>query len=120
LADELNKVGAAKRRLAELLRAGKAFNAQATHGPKIEAEEQRLKNSGLCCSDDPHVLALAIATGARVLHTHDGDLIDDFKNAKIVKPNGKIYKTAQHAHVLSHCRGCPGYVEKRLTPKRPK
>lgn len=62
---------------------------------KVEAEEQRIRWENLCQSDDEHVVALAVVSGARLLYTNDADLIKDFKNRQIVaNPNGKIYTTA--------------------------
>jgi hypothetical protein len=43
-------------------------------------------------SNDPHVLKLAIASGARVLATSYRALMADFKNPKIIKKaRGRIY-----------------------------
>ena len=45
-------------------------------------------------SDDPHILALARISGARLLFTNDDDLQRDFKNRDIVNnPRGVIYTT---------------------------
>jgi len=56
---------------------------------KIQAED-RLK------SDDAHVVALAIVSGARLLYSKDVDLHEDFKNSKIISdPRGKVYSTYQ-------------------------
>ena len=53
-----------------------------------------------CKSDDEHVLALALVSGARLLYTNDPALIDDFGNREIVaSPRGKIYTTARNAGV---------------------
>ena len=59
-------------------------------------------------SDDPHVLALARATGVRLLYTGDADLIADFKDkAFLDRPRGKIYSGAANANLLtkSVCAG---------------
>jgi len=43
-------------------------------------------------SDDPHVIALAQASGARILYSDDSDLRDDFRNLSLVpKPKGRLY-----------------------------
>ena len=43
-------------------------------------------------SDDPHVIALALVSGARLLYSNDLALQKDFRNAKLVsRPKGKIY-----------------------------
>ena len=47
-------------------------------------------------SNDSHVLALAIESGARLLYTNDGNLIKDFCNKNIISgPLGKIYTTTE-------------------------
>ena len=62
-----------------------------------EAVEERaddLQRRDICKSNDEHVLALAIASGARLLYTNDNLLMDDFRNRNIVPgPPGKIYTT---------------------------
>lgn len=55
----------------------------------IEAEKvadscKRLPSNEALDSDDRHVLALALASGATVLFACDGDLCKDFKNVKII------------------------------------
>ena len=53
-----------------------------------------LRQRDICKSNDKHVLALAIASGARLLYTNDNLLMDDFRNRNIVPgPPGKIYTT---------------------------
>ena len=47
-------------------------------------------------SNDAHVLALARASGARLLYSDDGDLQQDFKNGKLIKkPRGTVYSTLE-------------------------
>ena len=62
-----------------------------------EAVKERaddLRRRDICKSDDEHVLALAVASGARLLYTNDNSLMDDFRNRNIVPgPPGKIYTT---------------------------
>ena len=61
---------------------------------RVAPEQKRLEQEGQCKSNDTHVLALAIASGARLLYTNDTDLMDDFRNRNIVPgPPGKIYTT---------------------------
>ncbi len=57
---------------------------------RVSAEMKRLSSD--LKSDDPHVLALAKVSGARLLYTNDKDLMNDFKNPNILKPKGKIYR----------------------------
>lgn len=59
-------------------------------------------------SDDPHVIALAIVSGARILYSRDKNLHDDFKNPVCLPgAKGKIYQNQTHEHVLDetvcHC-----------------
>ena len=45
-------------------------------------------------SNDEHVLALALASGARLLFTNDRDLQQDFGNTNILPhPSGQVYTT---------------------------
>ena len=53
-----------------------------------------LRRRDICKSNDEHVLALAIASAARLLYTNDNLLMDDFRNRNIVPGlPGKIYTT---------------------------
>lgn len=44
-------------------------------------------------SDDPHILALARISGARLLYSDDRPLHGDFKNPALLDPPGAIYTT---------------------------
>lgn len=45
-------------------------------------------------SNDPHILALAQVSGARLLYTNDMDLQQDFKDGTLINsPRGKVYTT---------------------------
>lgn len=106
LVDELNRIPAARRLLAELKRSGKALVPSPTTMKQAENDVRNLK---LCRSNDQHVVALARASGARVLCTNDRQLENDFTNPAIVPhPKGKIYKKAQHRHLLRHNNICIG------------
>ena len=60
---------------------------------KIEKEERQLYKKN-CSSNDKHVLALARASGARLLYTHDQKLAKDFKNKKLINnPRGSVFQT---------------------------
>ena len=63
-----------------------------------------------CKSNDRHVLALAAASGARLLYTNDQALIDDFRNRAILPNPGKIYTTGRSKSVTS--------THKRLLTRR--
>ncbi|MXV78619.1 hypothetical protein F4001_09715 [Candidatus Poribacteria bacterium] len=53
-------------------------------------------------SDDPHIIALALIAGIKVLISYrqgDSDLFADFKSSDLV--NGKVYTRKTHAHLLT-------------------
>ena len=61
---------------------------------RIAPIQKKLEREGQCQSNDKHVLALAIASGARLLYTNDNLLMADFRNRTIVPGlPGKIYTT---------------------------
>ncbi len=61
---------------------------------EVNAKTEKLKIEGLCRSNDPHVIALAKVSGARLLYSNDGNLIKDFKDKKLIdQPRGKVYPT---------------------------
>lgn len=94
-----------RRMLLQLDRAGRAVQI----GPEqIEAEEKILRKEALFRSNDCHVLALARASGVRLLVSRDQDLHLDFTNSKILnKPKGRVFQRALHArYLLRH--GCAG------------
>jgi hypothetical protein len=96
----------ARRLLVRLKQAGLAHEC-----PKadVDREETAVKQIGLCRSNDPHIIALARFSGARVLCADDRDLEADFKNLQLVpKPKGSIYKNASHKKLLKHNRICVG------------
>jgi predicted nucleic acid-binding protein len=102
---ELARLSEVRRFLVQLDRAGRLRSAD-EH--RLRREEERLRASSLCGSNDSHVLALAIVTGARTLATFDQALIDDFRNAGIVSgPRGSVYRDpGTHAHLLRHTPSC--------------
>jgi len=59
-------------------------------------------------SNDSHILALSLASGARVLFSDDADLQLDFTDIKIIRPKGKLYKRKEHSHLLNgkNCKFC--------------
>ena len=90
LREELLLNGRFKKWAAQAVLAGRVFQFA---DDQITENAQAIERGGLCRSDDPHVLALARVSGARLLYSNDGDLQADF-----VKPNilgrtrrGKIY-----------------------------
>jgi hypothetical protein len=101
LREELARLDAVRRRLVQLERAGRLRSAD---HDRLRREESRLRADGHCESNDHHVLALAIVSGARTLATFDDNLATDFKNPRILnKPRGSIYRDPDaHRHLLRH------------------
>ncbi len=86
------------RQLLELDRAGRIRKAEPVIGAGI---------AKLCRSNDPHVIGLALASGARTLCTDDRALIRDFRNSRIIKnPRGSVYTKPEHRHLLRHTTSC--------------
>ena len=56
----------------------------------VDGQEANVKATGLCISDDPHIVALAQICGSRVLYSEDRDLRDDFRDGRLVSPAGKL------------------------------
>ena len=68
---------------------------------KVEEELDKL-NMSLLSSNDPHIIALALAAKVNLLCTGDKDLMDDFRNPKIMGKGkrGKIYSSARNEDLL--------------------
>jgi len=98
---ELAILDKVRRLLVALERAGRLRSADEQ---RLATEEARLRRAGQCESNDHHVLALAIVTGARTLATDDDALARDFKNARLISaPRGKIYRDPEsHGKLLRH------------------
>lgn len=63
----------------------------------VDAETANLQSRNVCQSNDAHVLALAIVSGARLLFTNDQDLQEDFRNRGIIGGiRGRVYTTLVH------------------------
>jgi len=104
LREELANKDEIRKWLVALERAGRLRSADAT---SLAREESRLRRSGSCISNDHHVLALAIVSGARTLATDDAELISDFKNRAIITPKGSIYRDIPgHRRLLCHTASC--------------
>lgn len=95
--DELGRK--ARQKLAVYVQAGRA---RLVSPNRVADDANRLQASGRLRSDDAHVLALARASGARLLYTADAALIDDFKDRDLIdKPRGKIYSNAGNSNLLT-------------------
>jgi predicted nucleic acid-binding protein len=100
LANELSRMEKARRFVVQLQRAG---IARLVAEEEVEREEAEVTATGLCESNDSHVVALARVSGARTLCTHDKALQRDFRNARLVaKPRGSVYQRPAHAKLLRH------------------
>jgi hypothetical protein len=60
----------------------------------VEELASELSLKQICRSNDPHVIALAQISGARLLYSNDEDLQKDFKAKDLIdNPRGKVYTT---------------------------
>jgi hypothetical protein len=96
----------------------------------VQAKAAAFAASGLCSSDDPHVLAVAAISGARLLCSDDEPLTADFKNRAILdRPRGKVCHSSKKpgagattratdaaALIQKHCKGTTGKAA--LPPRR--
>jgi hypothetical protein len=110
LAAELARLQTASRYLRALRQAGKA---RLVPGHVVTTEQEAVVGTGLCRSNDPHVIALARVSGARTLCTRDKALHRDFKNLSLIShPKGKVYQSREHEGLLGHTSSC-GRLPKR-------
>ncbi len=86
------------------IKGGKRLNSYYSRGiirsipfEKWKPELKNLENKKLA-SDDPHILALAIASKTKLLYTADKNLMNDFK--KIIK-QGKVYSNQKNKDLLT-------------------
>ena len=74
--------------------------ARSINDDLVEAETAAVQGQRICRSDDPHVLALAQVSGARLLFTNDYDLQEDFGNHHIIEGvRGRVYTTVLYEDV---------------------
>jgi hypothetical protein len=104
LAAELDRLAVPRRFVRDLRRAGRA---RLIPEMEVSQEEAQLETTGLCISNDCHVLALIRVSGARTVCTLDRALQTDIRNPQLVsKPRGSVYQRRTHAHLLRHTRSC--------------
>lgn len=104
LVEELDRMGKSLGLLTTLKRAGRVRQISDSD---VRREEAEVDGTGLCRSNDCHVLALARVSGARTLCTLDRALQADFRNRELIaNPRGSIYQRQRHAHLLRHTRSC--------------
>lgn len=84
--------------LLELRRAGRA---KVVDDDLVECEVSGLTKTGLCGSNDLHIIALARIEKIGLLCSLDQALADDFTNPSLItNPRGKVYKYASHRKLL--------------------
>lgn len=111
LARELARIERARRYVLGLQRAGRA---RLIPDEQVEADRVTVAATGLCRSNDDHVVALARVSGARVVCTQDRDLQRDFRNHRLIAhPRGSVYQRREHAKLLRHSFSCGLLVGKR-------
>ena len=106
LSKEFGKNKSGLRWLAGQDRAGRVIKIGKS---RVRYIERQILDSHNIRSDDPHILALAFASGARLLYTKDKKLKKDFKNRNLIKkPPGKIYSGGHNASLLTKnvCKTC--------------
>jgi predicted nucleic acid-binding protein len=71
---------------------------------RVIVRTAKILKAGILRSDDPHILALAQISGARLLCSHDNPLAADFTNHKIISnPRGKVYRKSSHSALIKKC-----------------
>lgn len=95
---EVERSPALKRRLEVYYQAGKA---RPVPYQRLAEDEASLSDRPALRSNDPHVLALARASGTRLLFTRDAALMADFENKALIdRPRGKVYSSASNSGLL--------------------
>ncbi len=70
----------------------------------VDRRTNALSKKGACRSNDPHIIALALESGVRLLCSHDQNLHADFTDPDILKPAGSVYQKRSHQHLIrKHC-----------------
>lgn len=77
LSRELDRVSSVRRFIRVLQQAGRVRVI-----PSVETDSEITRIADLCVSDDPHIIALARISGARVLCSRDNNLHRDFTNTR--------------------------------------
>ena len=72
--------------------------ARRVNDDSVNAKTEEIERSGICKSNDHHIIALAMIGGGRLLFANDRLLKDDFKDHI---RNGKIYTTIRKETVTS-------------------
>ncbi|MXW81701.1 MAG: PIN domain-containing protein [Gemmatimonadetes bacterium] len=93
LLEELEKSSAEFRRWGQ--EAQLAGKMRIVNRSEVDARTEQIQSAAAIRSNDPHVIALAQVSGARLLYSNDGNLQQDFKNKSLIDdPRGKVYSTS--------------------------
>lgn len=83
-----------------------AEKVRSVNDSQVDRYTEDLEQSGECISDDPHIIALAQISGARLLYSNDINLQKDFKNYRLVSgPRGRVYTTLRYRTFHESHRG---------------
>jgi hypothetical protein len=82
----------------------RAGRLHAVDDEKVEVVTKTVTKANQCCSNDCHVIAVAMVSGCRLIFTRDHNLHADAKNKAILNPPASIYQTKSHSHLLTECR----------------
>ena len=64
---------------------------------EVNAKTVELQAGAALRSNDPHIIALAQVSGARLLYSNDGKLQRDFKDRDLINnPGGSVYSTREN------------------------
>lgn len=98
---EYKKLSSVWRFIVLLDRAGKSI---VVSDSEVDRVQEALVALGQLASDDPHIIALAQVSGARLLCSKDQNLHADFGNKEFLnKPRGSVYQNQSHTKLLRKC-----------------
>lgn len=90
----------ARELLQQMTLAGRAFTVD---DERVDAAAEAVRPQ--CRSDDPHVVALAQVSGARLLYSNDMLLHQDFGDARLISaPRGSVFSTNRSDRLSRHHR----------------
>lgn len=111
MAEEMDRVNNARRRIREWAQRGKALQVPSA---RVDARARELERTDTCESNDTHIIALAQLSESRVLCSLDRALTNDFKNRTLLSgPKGSVYRKAEHRRLLAHTPHCIGRPSSR-------
>ena len=90
LREELERIGDFRKWAKDALNYGKMKNI---NDGEVKRRTEQIQKESKLSSNDPHILALAQVSGARLLYSNDKKLHEDFKNRDLISPAGFIYST---------------------------